>query len=630
MGRAWSGARWARAAMVAMVAAATLASCTPATIDSPDGVTVWMDVSYSQGFFSLPWPNDIRKTDTGNLNLLGFPGTESSAVLFALASLSSSQLKDFGTQTAVYLRLTGAIDPSTLPSPEQSTEASSSVQLIDLDHPSTRVPVIVRIEPSDAERPSNLLSLLPYPGHTLTPDTRYAAVVTSGVHDTSGAPLAEAPVIAALDEDTWLGRARSQQDWLALRAQRDTVRAALAGGTAGALVGFTVFRTADSTREMRAVAAAIDALPAPVLPALPTDCEPGYLTTIDLPNFQAGTYPYTSSGGGIQVGADGKAVLQGYRTYPVVIRMPCGEAPSTGWPIETFIDGTGGSANLGDAIGFVPDAIAASIPPLFGAGTGITDPSYPSYFYNAYNPEAARSNPIQQAGNNLALIKALQHLEFSGPYGGTTPRRVDPHRVMISGESQGAQTLPLVAAMNPDVVAVLSGAGSAGFYNQVAYRRDVREELGKYAGTGGLDIRNPLVQLISTLEDLAEPANYPNDANYLNFAGQVDGCVPLESSRHLAAALKLTVADPQWGSIFGSPSLDPPTTTGPVSANVNGRTKVSIEAPGGHGTAYANPAIATDFTTAAFAGVAPTVRGPYFGINDLSCAPRWGTIGDGL
>lgn len=622
--------------VLATAVLALVTSCVPPAVQSPNGVTVSMDLVYSDGFFSLPWPNDLRKTTAGTLDLTGFPGTDSSVELFVVSSLASSELRGFGTQTAVYLRLTGAIDPSTLPSPEQSTTADSSVQLIDLDHPGTRVPVVARIEPADRHRPSNLLSLLPYPGHTLRPDTRYAALVTSGLHDAAGDPLAEAPIIANLDEDAWLGRARSEHDWQALRAQRNAVRAALAtSGTDDSLVGFTVFRTADSTREMRGVAAAVERLPAPTINwSSPLTCWPSATTvtvsgTVDLPDFQSGTFPFTYSGGGISIGPDGAAYLQGYRTYPILVRLPCAETPAEGWPIETFIDGTGGSANIWGAIGFVDDAIAGSIPPLFGGGTGGAGGE--SEFYNFLNPQAGRTNPIQQAANHLALIKALKHLVIEGEVvGRASAVRADPSRVMISGQSQGAQTLPLVAAMDDDVVAVVSGAGVAGFYNQVSYRRWAREQLGEYTGTDVLDIRNPWAQLVGTVEDLAEAANYPNDANHLNFAGKADGCVPLEASRHLAGAMRLSIAGAQWGSILGSPSLDPPMVDGPVTANVGGRTKVSIEAPGGHGIAYANSTIASEFTAAAFAGDAPTVPAGPYGTNDWNCEPRWGEIGDGL
>lgn len=44
----------------------------------------------------------------------------------------------------------------------------------------------------------------------------------------------------------------------------------------------------------------------------------------------------------------------------------------------------------------------------------------------------------------------------------------------------------------------------------------------------------------------------------------------------------LTVVYPQFGSIFASPSLDPPTAAFPYTAPVGAPIRVSIELPGGH------------------------------------------------
>ena len=625
------------ALVIVLTLSATLAGCVPPVVTPPAGVTVWMDPTYGSGFFSMPWPNDLRRQSDGTLDLLGFPGTDRRPELFAITALASRELTGFGTQTAVYVRMTGTVDPATLPSPIESTHPDSSVQLIDLDHPGERIPVIVRVEPSDPYRPPNLVSLLPYPGHTMRPDTRYAAVVTTGVRDASGAPLAAAPLLHALDEDWWLGRARSERDWATLRAQRDAVRRALAAG-AGVhdLVGFSVFRTADSTREMRAIISTLDGLEIPAPQLDPGSCgssESGLLARhgmIELPNFQFGDYPFTTSGGGLSIDRDGRARLAGWRSYPIVLRVPCGEPPAAGWPIETFIDGTGGSANLG-GVGLVDQAMAASIPPLFGMGTGVANPFTEANFYNTLNPEAVRINPLQQAANHIALLKSLEVLVLDGAtYASPTPVRADPGREMISGHSQGAQTLPLVASMHPQVTTVVSSSGVAGFYNQVAYRTSGRQQLGAYTGIDPLDIRNPWDQLVDMVEDLAEPANYPNSADYLNFAGKLDGCVPLEAARHLAASQGLTIVNPQWPSIFGAPSLDPPTGEAPVSNTSGGRTRVSLENPGGHFTGYANQELARSFVEQSLlAGVSPTVGpGPY-GSDDGNCEPRFGAIGSG-
>lgn len=78
--------------------------------------------------------------------------------------------------------------------------------------------------------------------------------------------------------------------------------------------------------------------------------------------------------------------------------------------------------------------------------------------------------------------------------------------------------------------------------------------------------------------------------------------MPLESSRHQAASQNLTVVYPQFGSIFASPSLDPPTAAFPYTAPVGAPIRVSIELPGGHFAIAYNPDLEVRFTESVFDG----------------------------
>jgi hypothetical protein len=182
--------------------------------------------------------------------------------------------------------------------------------------------------------------------------------------------------------------------------------------------------------------------------------------------------------------------------------------------------------------------------------------------------------------------------------------------------------------MRPSVDAVVTSAAFAGSYNSIAYRSDIRTQFGQTIGDpSGINIRNPLVQVIQTLMDAAEPANYPTTGHWLNFAGKRDGCVPLEASRHLAAAQRLTVTNPQWGSIFGDGALDPVVADRPISANLNGTTRVSVEADGVHQVAAGNLAMVGSFIDAVATGASPVVQGPVSAGGGDSCDPRYGEIG---
>ncbi len=623
-------------ALLALVAAA----CTP--VDGggvgpgPGQISVWMNAGWTDGFFSLPWPNAIRKKGDGTLDMLGIPSGDNLAISL-LASAASNTVKDYGTGSAVYLQTTGAIDTATLPAPSASILGDSPVMLVDLAHPTDRVPVVVRVETPDKYRPANLISLLPYPGFPLRQDADYGVIITKGVHDSTGAPLVAAPLIAALDQPFFFGKARSESDWNQLRAQRDAVRSAMTSTSwsASDLVAFTVYHTQDSQRELKALAASVADHTVP-MPTWTVTKACGGTTTrailrggIDLPMYQVGTFPYRDGGGSIAIGPDGHAIQQGTRTVEVGVGIPCHAAPAAGWPIQTFIAGTGGSVDAtGSFSSTSASTLIGSIAPLYSY-EGYGNVYDRNLFYNVLNPESARTNPLQQSANNLVLFKMLEQLSLPASLA-STPSAITTNSAteIVTGHSQGAQTVALVTSMKPGVDAIVSSASVSGLYNSTSYRSDVRLQFQSIIGdSSDLDIRNPLNQMLEMVMNADDPANYPVVGNWLNFAGKNDGCVPLESSRNLAGVQHLAVVNPQWGSIFGDLALDPVTLTMPVSGNYAGTTRVSVEADGGHMVAKGNPAIVNTFLDGVAAGTVPVVSGAVnIGPGD-SCGPRWGAIG---
>jgi len=622
--------------------AALLAACVPPSTTAPatGGVRVQMDAGWTSGFFSLPWPNTVRTRADGTLDLVGLP-TRDNFLLGQLAVAAGGEVDGAGTNAAVYLRFTGPIDTSTLPTPAQSTSAESPVQLVALDGSAERVPVVTRIEPRDGYRPSNLLSLLPYPGHGMRPATQYAVVLTNGLVDHAGEPVRPARLISQLDRPFRPGAARSERHWTQLREQRDAARSVLAASdhwSEDDLVGFTVVRTQDSTALMDAVAAAVDRFEVEVPELTPvTGCDqPGgrrhFEGRLAVPRFQAGNTPATGAGGRIDVGADGAAVIRRVDHIGVGVNVPCAPTPERGWAIQSYIDGTG--AGVRTAGGFGREAtttVIGSIAPLYSPDEN-GDFFNEILFYNFLNPPAARTNPIQQAADNLALLRMLQRLELDGQLvGSPTPVTTDDGNVVVTGHSQGAQTVALVARVAPEVGGIVTSAATSGQYNSVSYRSDVRDIVAQVVGSRrGIDVRNPVVQVIQTLLDVDEPANHPTVGHWLNFAGRDDGCLTLEASRHLAGSQSLAVVDPQWPSIFGEPALDPVIAAAPVGGNgPGGTTRVSIEVAGGHRVAFGNTALAGAFIDAIARGETPVVPvGPYDPGPEDSCAPREGAIGN--
>ncbi len=84
-----------------------------------------------------------------------------------------SSLDGFGVNTAAYFTTETGVAASSFPTPSGSTGPRSPIMLIDLDHPGERVPVIADFQSAaDRNRPDNLLTVLPYPGHPLRESTR--------------------------------------------------------------------------------------------------------------------------------------------------------------------------------------------------------------------------------------------------------------------------------------------------------------------------------------------------------------------------------------------------------------------------------------------------------------------------
>lgn len=630
-----------------------------------------MDPTLAGGFFSMPWPNDVRTTATGALDLDGLPGvdllpseapTPLRSMLPAIMDELASSLDAFGLSSATYFRSSIPLAAAALPSPSASTSTSSPVLLMDLDHPGVRAPVIVDLQVgADRNRPSNTLTVLPYPGHPLDPSTRYAVAVTTGLRSTAGAALAPADLIARLDQPWGASTGVDQQTWDDLRSQRDEVRSVLAATTSwdpAELAAFTVFTTQEVGRDLGAVAAAIDARPAPSVDVLQQSaCAPdaragGQLTsalvgTVQLTRWQTGTYPYLDlgSGGSIAVDGSGEAVPQDTFAAELTARVPCGDPPAGGWPLLTYVDGTGGGFDLASiTLPFGYEGyVIVSIAPVYGVGRGvpitplmsslgISTPEGASQFafYNFFNPDSVRANPIQQAGENLELVEAWEQMSLPGaPLGASGPVTVDPDTIVVAGHSQGAQSLSMVSSQRTDLAAVVSSVGSGGLYHTISHNGANRQLLGALTGDATvLDELNPIVQVGQTLLEGGDGINFPSTTHHLSFAGHLDTCSPFENTRHFAGATGLPLwfsSDPD--SVYGDAAVDPPTVSLPAQGNAGGLTRVALELDGGHYVAFDHADVASGFLTEVAAGLTPTVPDDGYAPGSwsaLNCpAPRW-------
>lgn len=635
--------------------------------------TVLFDPTSAGGFFDAPWPSDTRLRADGSIDLTGFPGRDTIAIADLVLGRGEAATFGFGTNSAVYFRMSGGIDATTLPvTADLSVLRRSTVVLLDLDDPAADpVPLLVDVKAEGtALRPSHLVTLLPYPGHPLRPSTRYAAAIFSGVLDTAGDRLAPSPVLAALDGPAPAGV--DPATWTALRQDRDDTIDAVRARTLwhpSELVAFTVFTTQDPTAEMDALAAAVAALPQPEVvsrQAATAPCPAGGTSRstgrVALPVWQAGTRPYLDAGGGIVVGGDGRAVQQGVEQGSggqgvlLDVAIPCGPAPEDGWPVLLWIAGTGGAARatpteLGPNIPYAVFSVA----PLYSGDRLVPVPppfDTPDFqFYNHLNPLAARTNQLQQAADTLYLERLTHAFALSpGEAALGVDGRFDTSTVVVGGHSQGAGTVPhTLAVAPPNVRGGFMSAAGAGLYHSIVHRGDIRALVDGLLGAqpGEIDMFHPYPHVLQTFAEVADPANYASaiTADVVAYAGLQDGCTSIETTTHLARALGVPIANPQARRpLFGPPGLahipgyvspfEPAIVTTPVSENLpGGRTGVTVEVDTGHFGARAYPSIGRSFVDSIAAGgpvvvdpgptppVAPGTQCPRFDPPPLPPAP---------
>lgn len=594
--------------------------CRPATGD----VAIAMDPTLAGGFMSMPWPADSRRRPDGTIDLAGFPGRDVSSSLDQSLAKGEVATHGFGTNSAIYMQTTAPIDPASLPTASQSVRRHASVVLLDLSNPrAAPVPLLTDFKVAPTRlRPANLITLLPYPGHPLSPGHRYAAVAFDGLRDTGGRALAPSPLLEALDGRPPAGVSASV--WFRLRSERAATFRALRARTlwrARDVVAFTVFTTQRITPDLDAIAAAIRALPPPE-PVERTvgDCSAGdprivVSGAVDLPKWQVGVPPYLLSGGEIVIGPDGRAVREGTERAQFQLALPCAKAPAHGWPILLFMDGTGGVANAGfiSQLGEAPlPYVVVSIAPLYSGDRSVGVDTALAFF-GVTNPVAGRTNQLQQAADMLYLERIAKDLQLSPSEGvGGVPPLIDDETVVVAGHSQGAITVPLVLAEDRSIDGGFISSGGAGLYHSLVHRADVHLLITSLlsAEPGELDIFHPDVQVLQTIAEIGDAANYARRvrSDVALYAGWIDGCSPIEANVDLAEALRVPIANPIARPVFGTSRFEPSTADLPVSANLaDGRTGVTVALEQGHFGASLNPGIGRSFINSIADGRPATV-----------------------
>jgi hypothetical protein len=489
-----------RAMLPRLSAAAAVALVACGTSPRPAAVGIAMSFFRGSSFYDAPFPSDDLLVD-GTVDISALPDPEQPMLMLQTRALLAG-VDGFARAGAVFLQATDAIDPTTLPTLASTISPGASVELVSVDasaadylqpHP-VDVEVLADGGPYGAP---NLLSILPLQGAPLGAAETYAAVVTTDVHDADGHALAASPAVAELaDHGTAAGLAGD-----ALAHYRTAVAAlATAGVAADRIAGLAVFTTGTPTAGVDLVRDAILALPPPAIPP-PTigDQYDGYCvfdTTIEMPDYQTGSAPYTATGGNWTFGSDGQPILDHTELARVVFTIPRGPTPPRGWPLVVFIrTGGGGDRPLVDrGVCATPEFTVPIVPgsgpaqdfaavgfagvEVDGPLGGIRNPTGQDeefLIFNITNPAALRDN-IRESAVELDLFA---HLVALGSFDATQCAGAgvvtfDTSHVVLMGHSMGAWIAPLVLASDDSLgAAILSGAGGSYVANIVDKQKPV-------------------------------------------------------------------------------------------------------------------------------------------------------------
>jgi len=460
-------------------------------------------------FFARPFPRDDRKLPSGALDLAGFPAQVGLLGRW-MADLGKSTY-GFGLNSGVFFRLSGPIDPATLPAtPEASLLADASVIMVDLDH-DERIPVLARFEPFDGNYAgANLLGLMPLPGLALAPATRYAAIITRRVKAMGGGGIGRDSGV-----DLSAAMYAPVRDWLTRKgelAQAD-------------IAGVTVFTTGNPQGHMQALReAALRDAPSVVPTVISHSSEASwdqYEGSYSTPIYLSGTAPYTIEGGTFVSDAAGRPMLQGSETGRFTIGIPKTTAPAAGFPVLVYGHGSNGSRL---EVFAPPRMLPSPVPELIAKGFVVL--SFDSTLHGTRAPSgtipaasttnhdnlgATRDITLQSAADALTALRMVQSWPAALVLPDTAATvKLDPSRIVWVGYSRGGLTgLPMLSrepGVRAVVVAGIAAHNISGILG-LTYPMDAKAFL-KLALNEDLDLFHPMLTLFGTVLDPFDPANF--------------------------------------------------------------------------------------------------------------------------
>jgi len=565
----------------------------------------------SDAFFDSPFPSESRR-EGGVVDVDDFPNRSRRDIVTALVDLLRGA-PGFGTTSAIYFRANVALE-DVESGPLETRLPDAPIQLLAFDTEDPPHPTQIRFhEDGGPFGAPNLLSILPYQGLPLAPDTRYAAVVRTSVATRAGTLTVSPAVTSLRDGGTPEGMSED-----AAADYRDALDALDARGIDD-VAALAVFRTWDPVADLVAWReTAISEIPeVTAVEARETfDDFCVYEGRVEMPVFQQGEPPFTDGGGEVRF-EEGAPVPQGTETARVVVTVPRGTMPDDGYPFVVFSrTGGGGDRPLVDR--GVRDAEgvpleegsgparelaqvgwgAISIDGPHGGIRNITGGDEQLLIFNVANPPAMRDN-VRQSAIELVLAAHLgPTLSLEGCEGAAETARFDGETTALMGHSMGGTISPLAMAVEPRFDALLlSGFGGSWVENVV--HKELPVPVKPFASlllglpsSYDLHTHDPALAL---LQWAGEPADPPVYASYITgesprhvlmMQGIVDRYIlpPIANSGSLSLELSLggPILDAEHPEVMGVhtplqallPLTAGETVTLPASGNLRGATAI--------------------------------------------------------
>jgi hypothetical protein len=450
---------------------------------------VRMSFAREHGLYDAPFPSDELRKPDGTIALDKIPNPDHIDLIDQGLKLLQTQ-KGFATSAGIYFQVSAPLDVTKLPDLAGSMSADSPIFLVAVDTGAAdfmqRRPINVAFyDDGGPFGASNLLSLVPLQGWPMLPSATYAAVVTTRVVDKSGHALGPSPEL----EQLVAGKMPPGMSADGFASYSRALGVLKSAGITN-LAALAVFTTGDPSAEMGLVRADMLSRPLPSPSPFvknPADVSPSFCvfeSQIDMPDYQDGTTPFSTSGGQWQFDANGKPILQRMSASHVALTIPTTPMPANGYPVVVFITiGSGGDRGVVDRGPCATEDFTVAINPdtgpalefakagfagieVDGPVTGLRNPggdmaAEALEFFNFQNAAALRDNVRETAAELMLFAHVLPGITAPSCNGSTTVK-LDTSHIAIFGHSNGAWVAPIAMSYEPMYGAgILSGAGAS-------------------------------------------------------------------------------------------------------------------------------------------------------------------------